>query len=136
MVDLYYKIWTDAVAAEQEKKSATRNWKLYTLIPISLLQGINLLTFFYWMKMIVNRNLPLAMPVHFFNARLINVFFSVVITLVIPFIILNYLVIFSNNRYEVLLSKYKSHHGKLYKRYALISIGLFIVPIIIVKMFF
>jgi len=46
MVNLYYKIWVDAIAAQQAKKSATVNWKLYTLIPISLLQGIKLLTFF------------------------------------------------------------------------------------------
>ena len=136
MLSLYYKIWVDAIAAERAKKSKIGNWKLYTLIPVSALQGINLLTFFYWMKVVVNRNLPLAMPVNIFNARLINGVISLVITLFLPFLIFNYLVIFNNNRYEYLLTQYKTQGGKLYQKYALVSVMLLIGPVIIQKMFF
>jgi len=135
MLSLYYKIWVDAIAAERAKKSKIANWKLYTLIPISALQGINLLTFFYWMK-VVNRNLPLAMPVNIFYARLINGVISIVITFFIPFLIFNYLVIFNNSRYERLLTQYKTQGGKLYQKYARVSVILLIGPVIIQKMFF
>ncbi len=47
MLELYYKIWVDAIASAKAKKSQPGNWKLYTIVPISLLQGINLFTFFY-----------------------------------------------------------------------------------------
>jgi hypothetical protein len=136
MRSLYYKIWVDAIKTEKAKRVEARNWKLYTIIPISLLQGINLFTFFYWMKVVVNRMLPLFFPVTIFNARLINAFISIIITLFIPFVILNYLLIFNNERYEELMIKYKSGDKKLYKKYSLITLGLFIIPLIIKAMFF
>ena len=136
MAALYYKIWVDAIAKEQSKKVEGRNFKLYTLIPISLLQGINLLTFFYWMKVIVNRSLPLFFGVNIFHARLINDFIAIVLTLFIPFVILNYLLIFSNDRYEELLKEYRNQDGKLYRKYTLISLGLLIIPVVIQNMFF
>ena len=135
-MELYYKIWVDAIITERAKKLEGKNWKLYTIIPISLLQGINLFTFFYWMKTIVNRNLPLFFGVDIFNARLINGFISIILTLFIPFVILNYLLIFNNDRYEELIAKYKAKREKLYKKYTLVTLGLLIVPIIIQKMFF
>jgi hypothetical protein len=88
------------------------------------------------MKTLVNKTLPLYFPVNFFNYNLVNAYISIIVTHFIPFIILNYLLIFNGNRYEKLLQEYKPQGGKLYKRYALISIGLFIIPIIIAKMFF
>jgi hypothetical protein len=136
MLDLYYKIWVDAIITEKAKKSEGRNWKLYTIIPISMLQGINLFTFFYWMKKLVNRNLPLVFGVDIFNARLINAFISIVLTLFIPFVIFNYLMIFNNNRYKFLIGQNKPQSVACYKIYALVSIGLLAVPIIIEKMFF
>jgi len=136
MLDVYYKIWVDAIIREKAKKAEGRNWKLYTIIPISLLQGINLFTFFYWMKKLVNRNLPLVFGVDIFNARLINVFISIVVTLFIPFLIFNYLMIFSNDRYKLLIEQNKSQSTACYKKYVLISIALLAIPIIIEKMFF
>ncbi len=136
MLKLYYSIWVDAIVAEQSKKKRAGNWKLYTLIPMSALQGANLFTLFYWLKNLINRHLLLFMPVNIFNARLINGFISVVITIFIPFVILNYLLIFSNNRYEKLIKEYPYQKGKLYKKYTLYSLGILIIPIVIQKMFF
>jgi len=136
MFRLYYRIWVDAIVFEQSKKSQKRSFKFYTLIPISLLQGINLFTFFYWMKVLVNRNLPLFFGVDIFNARPINGFISILLTLFIPFVILNYLLIFSNDKYVDLIKKYPYQKGKLYRRYVLNTMGIFIIPIIIQKMFF
>jgi hypothetical protein len=136
MLALYYKIWVDAIITEKAKKVEARNWKLYTLIPISLLQGINLFTFFYWMKTLVNHALPLFFPVTIFNALLINAFISIVITLFIPFLLLNYLLIFSNDRYKQLMPKYQPGNKKLYKKYVLVPLGLFIIPLIVQVMFF
>jgi hypothetical protein len=136
MMGLYYKIWVDAIITERSKKVEARNWKLYTIIPISVLQGINLFTIFYWMKILVNHYLPLFFPVTIFNARLINDFIAIVITLFIPFVILNYLPIFINDRYEQLIPKYKSQCAKCYRKYTLTTLGLLFIPIIIQKMFF
>lgn len=136
MVGLYYKIWADAITATRAKRTEAASWKLYTLIPISLLMGINMFTFFLWMKTLVNHALPLYFTINIFNYLLINDYISVLVTHFFPFLILNYLLIFNNNRYKQILDTYKPHGGKLYKRYATISIGLLIVPIIIEAMFF
>ena len=136
MLGLYYRIWADAIVSQKQKKAEYTSWKLYILVPLSVLQGINLLTFFYWMKIIVNRHLLLFMPVNIFNAHPLNDFVSVIITFFIPFAILNYLLIFNNNRYMGIIENYGAQNGKLYKKYALLSIGLLIIPAVIKVMFF
>ena len=105
MFELYYKIWVDAITSTRAKKAEAAGWKLYTLVPMSLLAGVNLFTFFLWMKTLVNHRLPLFFPVNIFNYRLINDFISIVVTLFIPFVILTYLLIFTNERYERLLQR-------------------------------
>jgi hypothetical protein len=49
----------------------------------------------------------------------------------IPFFLLNYLVIFYDQRYEKLVKVYKNTNGKLYRKYTLISLGLLTVPLIL-----
>lgn len=136
MLGLYYKIWVDAIKSIQSNKAEQASWKAYTIIPISILMGINLFTLFFWMKTLFNKNLPLFFPIVIFNAKLINSFISIIVTLFIPFVILNYLLIFNNDRYETLLKEYNSSNGKLYRNYSLISLGVLIIPFIIAKMFF
>jgi len=133
---LYYKIWVDAITATRAKKAEASGWKLYTLAPMSLLAGLNLFTFFLWMKTLVNHRLPLFLPVNIFDYRLINDFISIVVTLFVPFVILNYLLIFSNERYKRLLQQYPAYDGKLYKKYALISLALLVIPVVLVKFYF
>lgn len=136
MFNLYYKIWVDAIVGEQSKKGQERNWKLYTIIPISLLQGINLFTILYWMKLIVDRNLPLFLGFDIFSARAINSFLAILMTFFIPFLILNYLLIFNNEKYKALLQQYPYKRGIIYRRYVMGSIGILIIPVVIQAMFF
>jgi len=136
MLRLYYRIWADAIESQKEKKAEQNSWKLYTLVPISALQGANLLTLFYWMRVIVNNNLLLFMPVNIFSAKPLNGFISVIITFFIPFAILNYLLILNNDRYKNIIREYGSQNGRLYKKYALLSIGLLIIPVVIKFMLF
>ncbi|WP_259070644.1 hypothetical protein HDF24_17145 [Mucilaginibacter sp. X4EP1] len=135
-MNLYYKIWIDAIISTQKSRTESANWKLFTLIPISLLMGINLFTIFYWMKTIVNKNLPLFFGIDIFNARPLNGYISIVITFFVPFVILNYLLIFSNNKFELLTKRHEANNSRLYKKYTLWSLGVLIIPIIIQKLFF
>lgn len=136
MTGLYYRIWADAIVSQKEERGEHTSWKLYTMVPMSVLQGINLFTIFYWLRLIVNRGLLLMMPVDIFSARPLNGFISVIITFFIPFILLNYLLIFNNNKYKKLIENYNSEGGKLYRKYALSSIALAIIPIVVKVMFF
>jgi hypothetical protein len=130
MLNIYYKIWVDAIVFEQTKNGQRRNWKIFTILPISMFQGINLLTIFFVVSALTKKTIPIFFDVNVFNAKAVNSFISFSITLFWPFVILNYFLIIYNNKYEGLVEKYKYHNGKLYLGYFLFTIGIFIVPII------
>lgn len=129
MENIYYKIWVDAIVWEKATNGERRNWRPYTLIPISLCQGLNLGTICFWL------HIPIFFNIHLFSIKPINGFLSYSVTLLMPFIILNYFLIFYNQRYKNLIEKYKYYNGKLYLWYFLFSIGVFILPIIIGSIF-
>ena len=135
MLNIYYKVWVDAIVFEQTKNGERRNWKIFTLIPISVFQGINLLTIFFWIRSFTRHFNPFI-AINLFQIEAINAFLSFAITCYIPFLVLNYLLIFYNHRYESLIAKYKYRNGKLYLTYFLFSIGVFIIPIIVGKFIF
>ena len=125
MENIYYKLWVDAIVWEKATNGERRNWKPYTLIPISLCQGLNLLTVCFWC------HIPVFINMNIVSIKPINGFLSYSISLLMPFIILNYFLIVYNEKYESLIMKYKYYNGKLYLWYFLCSIGAFITPIII-----
>ena len=137
MLKLYNRIWVDAIAAARHSNTESENWKIVTIIPMSALQAANLFTILYWLKVLVNRNLPLFVGFEIFSYRALNSFFiGVILTYVVPFVIINYLLIFSNDRYKILMTNYKDRSGKLYKKYVFITLGLALVPLILKVMFF
>jgi hypothetical protein len=125
MLNIYYKIWVDAIVWEKATNGKRRNWKVFTLLPISLCEGINLLTLCFWL------HIPIFIDIKLFSFKPLNGFLSFFISLLFPFLILNYFLIVYNNRYESLIERYKYHNGKLYLWYFLSSVGAFIIPIII-----
>jgi hypothetical protein len=131
MLNAYYKLWVDAIVFEKTKRNSEVNWKAYSLVPVSLLMGINLLTLLYWTNELTHHHLPVLLIVGIFNNRLIDIFISVIVMYFIPFFLLNYLVIFYDRRYEKLVKVYKNTNGKLYRKYTLISLGLLAVPLIL-----
>jgi hypothetical protein len=132
MGNLYYKIWVDAIVYEKTKHGHLRNWKPYTLIPISVLQGVNLLTIFFWLSTF-NLKIDIFLDFDLFPGILIDGFLSGFVTLFLPFILLNWLLIFRGKKFESLIKKYEYKKGKLYLIYFLTSIVVFILPIIIGK---
>lgn len=131
MLSLYYKIWVDALTLSQKKTGKSGNWKLLTLIPISVLNGVNLLAIFLFARVLSHDQTLGLFPVHIFNVEPLNKFISVLITYFIPFLILNYLLIFGVNQYDRLMEEYSSQNGKFYLWYAIISVGIIVVPIAI-----
>ena len=132
MKNLYYKIWVDAIVYERTKHGHLRNWKPYTLIPISVLQGVNLLTVFFWLSTI-NVKIDIFVDLNIFPGKMIDVFLSGFLTLFLPFILLNYALIFRGKKYDTLIEKYGYRNGKLYLLYFLTTVGVFILPIIFMK---
>lgn len=132
MFNVYYKIWVDAIVFEQTKNGQRRNWKIFTLLPLSIIQGINLLTILFWISALTHTKIPLLFDSTIFNAKGLNTLIHV-LPFFMLFIGLNYLLIIYNQRYKNLIAKYRYYNGKLYLGYFLISISIFILPIIIGK---
>jgi hypothetical protein len=135
MLVVYYKIWVDAIQFARSSKTESENWKLFTIIPISILMGVNLLTLLIWIRAFSNRKFKVILPVSLFNVQPLNTFISIFFTFFIPFLILNYLLIFNNEHYNVLLKTYSAKNGKRYLWYAAISVGILVVPYILKLIF-
>jgi hypothetical protein len=132
MENLYYKIWVDAINFERKSKEGFRNWKVYTMIGMTMMQYLNfmeLTLLLYAFKIKYN-----VVLIDFLPGSMLDGFLSGSI-IAMPFAFINYLLIFRKRRYEILLIKYKNNDGKLYKRYVLLSLVLFILPVYIIKIF-
>ena len=132
MKNLYYEIWVDAIIFEKTKHGHLRNWKTFTLIPISILQGINLLTIFFWL-VTFGIKFDIFFDFNLFPGEMLDGSISGFITLFLPFLILNYFLVFRRKKYKTLIEKYDYRKGKLYLTYFLTTILVFILPIIVGK---
>jgi hypothetical protein len=128
MTNIYYEIWADAIRTT--KKMDSDQWKVATLIPMSVLQGVNLLAILFLLRGILGRQWPLFVPVKIFNDVIMNDAVSILLTFIVPFVIFNYLLIFSNDRYQRIIRFYKGMNARLYKLYILISLGIIVIPFV------
>ena len=132
MGNLYYKIWTDAIVFERSKHGHLRNWKIFTLIPITVLQGINLLTVFLWLSAL-NIKIDIFIEFNIFPGTMLDSFASAAVTLFLPFLIINYFLILRGKRFQLLIKKYGYKNGRLYLFYFIATISIFIIPLIVGK---
>ena len=135
MLDTYYRIWVDAITVERSKKGEQGSWKAFTIIPMSILQGINLLTFIFLIRIITHGGVPVVLSFNIFRERALNTFLAGALTFFVPFVILNYLLIFYNQRYNDLIRIYRDSKGRLYRKYFLITIGVIVIPLVIKLIF-
>ncbi|MDB5156265.1 MAG: hypothetical protein JWR50_972 [Mucilaginibacter sp.] len=130
MISLYYKIWADALVQARTKKGRENGWQLMLITAMSILQGINLLAILLLLRLLSGGRYLILFPIHIFGYSGLNTGLSVLITYFIPFVILNYLLVFYNNKYEQIAKTYGDRKGKLYRLYALISLGIIVVPLL------
>lgn len=130
MLNLYYRIWADAILFEKLKRGKDINWKTITLIAISLLQGLNLLVLLFLLRWLSHGRMPILLPMGIFNMSILNSACAIVLIFFVPFVILNYLLVYYNNKYLEIINKYPYRNGKLYRNYFLWSLGIIIIPIV------
>ena len=132
MKKLFYTLWVDAIVFERSNNNGIRNWKIYTLVPMSLYQGLNIFTVLFWLSFFGVR-MDVFLDFNIFPSKMLDGALSGLLTLFFPFIILNYLLIFNRRRYEKLIEKYIYKKGKYYKTYAIASVIISVLPLIILK---
>lgn len=128
MKNIYYAIWTDAIISISRNQNNMTDWKPLSMFLMVMINTLNLavvliiLSYFnisvIWLK------------VSLFKLQSINSFISFVIQFALPFVALNYFLIYSRSRYKKLIEKYPDKNGRLFASYLLGSVGLFIICII------
>lgn len=135
MKKIYYKIWIDAIkGAIKADKHNANPWQFTLLIIFSVAQGINLLTIFFWVGIFFGEKIDIFISINLFPVKNINSFFSAFITLFLPFLLLNYFLLFYKKRYEKLLDKYngfKMKEGVVFMLYFIASMLIFLLPVML-----
>lgn len=130
MLSLYYKIWVDAISVTKAINPEKKHWKPLTIIPISILQGINLATILLWYKAL-NPKFTVVLPLRIFNLNPVNTAISLILTFFLPFVIINYLLILYEDRYLALMQKYRPRSGRRYFWYIAITLSVFALPYVL-----
>lgn len=139
MMKIYYKIWVDCILKAQSKPENLNNWKVFTMVFMSISMALNLVFLLFVFSDLGITEKIFIIPIDIFTGTKIDAFFSFFISYLLPFLTLNYFLIFYKEKYNQLVSKYKYHNGKLFVAYFLSSIGIlplyFICAVMIVKIF-
>ena len=137
MKTLYYSIWVDFIFKGEERPENKYIWKPFALFFMSFMMSFNF--WFLSFLLLVHLNFKNNyFPTNFiiFNSHKADSFFNFFISYLLPFLLINYFLIFYKNRYRGLIKKYPYNNGKLFMRYIYISflvlVLYFIVAYIIV----
>lgn len=122
---LYYILWVDCITNIRAKEE--KNWKIKSMTAMSFAMMFNL----FFIMAILQRN---VIGYYFYKINLyflpkiISNLVNVTALFILPCLVINYLLIFRNKRYEKLLTKYPYKKGKFIVTYLLCSTG---IPIIL-----
>ena len=127
---LYYRIWVDCITRLRSIEANKDNWQTKGIISMSTAMTFN----FVLLMVIIQKNILdyyfYEINIPFFSGFL-NYILTILILFFLPCVIINYLLIFRNKRYEKLLKKYPYSNGKFIVAYILISMFLPIVLLLI-----
>jgi len=104
--NIFYQLWVGLIQNYLRTHTKISNgWKFNLLITISSIFGVGFWTLLIWLKYF---NVLTINPVSIslFPGTILNNVLSFFFTFVLPFFIINYLFIFRNNRYAILIEKY------------------------------
>jgi hypothetical protein len=120
---LYYRIWVDCIERARRQPANKENWQIGSMIFMTLAMAFNFILIMTILEKHVLKNYFYKIDFSFLPVRINNVL-SYIFLFILPCIIINYLLIFRNKRYEKLIKKYPYYNGKLFITYFLISLML------------
>lgn len=130
-MNLYYKIWVDGIVKLRSRPQNAGLWKFFAMIYTSMAMALNLVLVLFILSDLGIINKVFKLPVDFFPGTRVDAFFSFLISYLLPFLLMNYFLIFHKGRYKELINRYPYYGGKLYLRYFLGSLSAFLIYIII-----
>ena len=129
MYNLYYLIWADSIQSIRKYQPNKKDWKISIFFIITIMHSFNLWIIVIWLKYF-GVDIPLI-DLNFSPSHMIDSSLSFAINFASPFILLNYLLIFRNNRYIKIVEKYKDLKIKYGLYYCLsMLIGAFLSAVL------
>lgn len=129
MLDWYYKIWIDCIIRMKSIPTNTTDWKYKCMIFMSMAMSGNLIIIMVALMKYVFHDDFYIIYIDIFPGENLDYFLDFFILYLGPIMIINYLLIFFNNRYKNLLVRYPYYNGKLFAIYFVCSL---ILPLIII----
>jgi len=118
MYNLYYLIWADSIQSIRKYQPNKKDWKISIFFIITTMHSLNLWIVLLWLKYFKILILP-PFNIDIFPGNMINGSLSFIIEFASPFILLNYFLVFRNNRYKKIVEKYKNMKFKYCKYYCI-----------------
>jgi hypothetical protein len=135
---IFYEVWVDAIIKIRSRPQNAGIWKFYCMIFMSMAMALNL--WFLSFVLMLHAKITLSffpIPIDIFPGTRIDAFASFFASYLLPMLMINYFLIFRNDRWRELSKQYRYHNGNFFLTYFLGSIGLifiyFIVAFVIVK---
>lgn len=136
ILTIYYKLWVDCITKARSIPDNKNDWKVYTMIFMSMAMAINFVLFMALLQRNILGFSFYDIKIDIFPGKNLDAFISFFILYLFPMLLVNYILIFRKNRYEKLLATFKSYNGKLFISYFLASLALPLLLIIIGMLFF
>lgn len=102
MLHLYYKIWVDCIVRMKLQPENKQNWLLKTMIFMTLSMSANFILIMTILEKSVFQHYFYKIDFPFLSTR-INNLLAYLFLFILPCVIVNYLLIFRNKRYEKLI---------------------------------
>ncbi len=125
-MSLYYKIWVDGIVKVKSRPDNSGLWKFALMNFTSMSMALNLLLLQFILNDLGIMDNILSINVDLFPGTRLDAIASFFLVYLLPFLLLNYFLIFYRDRYKTLIKRYPSHDGKWYVRYFLGSLLGFI----------
>ena len=123
---LYYRIWVDCIVKLLSKESNKDNWKLKSILTMSIAMTFNLVLFMSILQKHIIHYYFYELDIPFLSSFQNNIV-TILVLFVLTCVLMNYLLVFRGKKYEKLLNKYSYSNGKLFLVYFLISMFLPII---------
>jgi hypothetical protein len=127
-MSLYYKIWIDAIVKIKRNSIRREDWKWLVQVYMAIAMTLNLMFLFAILQRNIVHNTFYDLDINLFSSRILNNLISVFILFFFPPLIINYLLIFKNNKYISLIEKYKREKGNPFFLYFFTSL---FVPLLV-----
>ena len=132
-MNLYFKIWVDAIVKIRKNPLRKEDWKWMVQIYMAIGMALNLMFLFAILQRNILNIAFYDLEINLLSNEILNNLISGFILFFLPPLLINYLFIFKNDKYLVLIKKYKFENGKYFLTYFLAS--LFIPLLILITAF-